>query len=128
MLNTQDGVLHQLLSLLDAFPEGMIAITVYCVGVFLVLLSWYLITKPYSAFCTITTLILFACLVTPTVSEGSNALLSPAICGLLFGILTQDHNLIFLNAAAILYVIGLGLLAGYFWLKFLEQKHNTSSK
>lgn len=120
MLNT-DGILHQLLSLLDAFPEGMIAITVYCVGVLFVLLSWYFVSKTYTSFCAITTLILFSCLVTPTVSEGSNALLSPAICGLLFGILTKDHNLIFLNASAILYVIGLGLLAGYFWLKFLQK-------
>lgn len=122
MLNTQTGFLHKLLSLLDEFPEGAIAISVYCGGAFIVLLCWYLITKPYSKFCAVSSLVLFALLVTPTVSEGNNAALSPAILGLLFGILTKEHSLIWFNAAAIVFVFGLGLLCGFFIIKFLKAR------
>ncbi|MBF7682742.1 hypothetical protein I2F27_05255 [Acinetobacter sp. B5B] len=118
MLNTQTGVLHQWLSVLDQFPEGAIAISVYCGGTLIVLLSWYFITKPYSKFCAISCLVLFSLLVTPTVSEGNNAALSPAIFGLLFGVLTKEHSLIWFNAAAIVFVMGLGLLCGFFIMKF----------
>lgn len=122
MLNTETGVLHQLLSVLDQFPEGAIAISVYCGGAFIVLLSWYFITKPYSKFCAVSSLVLFALLVTPTVSEGNNAGLSPAIFGLLFGVVTKDHSLIWFNAAAIVFVIGLGLLSGFCIMKFLRAR------
>ncbi|WP_419761472.1 hypothetical protein [Acinetobacter nectaris] len=116
------GILHQVLSLLDVFPEEMIAISVYGIGAFLILLCWYLITKPYSRFCSISTLILFAFFFTPTVSEGTNALLSPAIFGLLFGVVTKDQALMWINLASILFVIGLGFIVGFFLLKFLEKR------
>ncbi|MCF8998695.1 hypothetical protein JK152_00400 [Acinetobacter nectaris] len=116
------GILHQVLSLLDVFPEEMIAISVYGIGAFLILLCWYLITKPYSRFCSISTLILFAFFFTPTVSEGTNALLSPAIFGLLFGVVTKDQALMWVNLASILFVIGLGFIVGFFLLKFLEKR------
>lgn len=122
MLNTETGVLHQLFSVLDGFPEGMIAISVYCIGSILVLFCWYFITKPYSKFCAVSSLVLFALLATPTVSEGSNAAIAPAILGLLFGILTKEHSLIWFNAASICFVIGLGLLCGFFLMKFSRSR------
>lgn len=121
--NENIGILHQVLSVLDVFPEETIAIAVYGIGAFIILLCWYLMTKPYSKFCSISTLVLFACFFTPTISEGTNALLSPAIFGLLFGVVTKDQALIWVNSASILFVVGLGLVVGFFLLKFLQNKN-----
>lgn len=126
VLNTDTGVLHQILSYLDIFPEGSIAIVTYIGGVILTLLAWYFITKPYPKFCAISTLVLFAIIATPTVSEGSNAALAPAICAVLFGTLTHDHALVVLNLACMLFVVGLGLLVAYCWNKFILQRKNAT--
>ncbi len=39
-------------------------------------------------------IIVFAILLTPTVSEGTNASIAPAIFGLIFGVLTKDQALV----------------------------------
>lgn len=121
VLNTDTGILHEVLSYLDIFPEGSIAIGAYVGGVVFTLLAWYWITKPYPRFCAISSLILFALIATPTVSEGSNAAIAPAICAVLFGTLTHDYGLALINLACMLFVVGLGLVVGYFWIKFLNR-------
>ena len=69
-------------ALLDSIPEDSIAITVYLLGSVIALLCWYgvmkRIPKPFGG---IGWLLAFAVLLTPTVSEGTNASVAPAIFG-----------------------------------------------
>ena len=115
--------MNSFLSLLDSIPEDGIAVTVYLLGSVIMLWAWYGVAKrlpkPLGG---ITWIVGFAILLTPTVSEGNNASLAPAIFGLLFGILTKEKALIWSNAALLLFVIGLGLLVGYLWLKYSSSK------
>lgn len=114
---------NSFLSLFDAIPEDTLAITVYVGGTIIALLCWYGIARRLpSPFGGITWIILFACLATPTVSEGQNAELAPAIIGLLFGVLTKEQLLIWTNFAAILFVAGIGFLVGYCWSKYKESR------
>lgn len=115
---------------LDSIPETAIAVSIYLLGSAIILWCWYQIAKrlpnPLGG---ITWIVLFAILLTPTVSEGSNAALAPAIFGLLFGVLTKEMPLVWANLSAILFVIGLGLLIGYFWSKYrLKQSTYTAKK
>ncbi|MEB3752945.1 hypothetical protein [Acinetobacter sp. MD2(2019)] len=112
-------------SVLDNFREDTLAVSVYVIGATIVLLAWYFMTKPYPKFCFVSTLIAFACIVTPTVSEGTNASLAPAIFGLLFGVLTHDKQLIQLNLGSILFVIGLGCVVGFCWSKWNKRASVT---
>ncbi|MFT4022055.1 MAG: hypothetical protein QM666_11120 [Acinetobacter sp.] len=122
MHNADVGIFQQFLSLLDDFPEDIIAISVYIIGALVVMISWYFITRAHPRFCAFTSLILFAGIATPTVSEGTNASISPAIFGLLFGVLTHEDALIWINLGLILFVIGIGCLVGFLWSKFFSQK------
>lgn len=119
---------YSFLSLFDAIPEHGLAITVYVGGTIIALLCWYSIARrlprPLGG---ITWIILFACLATPTVSEGQNAELAPAIIGLIFGILTKEQHLIWSNLALILFVAGMGFLVGYFWSKYKENRSQLTS-
>ncbi|EMS5143324.1 hypothetical protein WJR07_000705 [Acinetobacter baumannii] len=117
MREDQAGILNQLLSSLDAIPEEIIALTAYGVGAIIALWCWWRL---------ISWLVVFAILVTPTVSEGPNASVAPAIFGLLFGVLTKDSPLIWSNLSLILFVIGLGLVIGYCWSKYITNKSMRS--
>lgn len=116
------SILNQLLSYLEIFPEGTVAIGTYVLGVLVILTAWYFMTKPYPKICAVSTLVLFAIMATPTVSEGTNAAIAPAICAVLFGTLTHDYQLVFINLASMLFVIGLGLLVGFCWIKFISNR------
>ncbi|MEB6565534.1 hypothetical protein MXL26_09250 [Acinetobacter towneri] len=122
--------MNSVMTALASIPETAIAIAVYLLGSTIILWCWYAIAKrlpnPLGG---ITWIMLFAILLTPTVSEGSNAALAPAIFGLLFGVLTKEMPLVWANLSAILFVIGLGLLIGYFWSKYrLKQSTYTAKK
>ncbi len=110
-------------AVMDSIPEDLIAILVYVVGSIIALLCWYGVTKripkPVGGLLWI---IMFAILLTPTVSEGPNSSVAPAIFGLLFGILTKDQPLIWINASLILFVIGVGALLGYCWSNYRVNK------
>lgn len=111
--------MNSLWAVLDSIPEDSIAITVYLLGSLIVLACWYAVAKrlpkPAGG---ISWVVVFAVLLTPTVSEGSNASIAPAIFGMLFGMLTKDQPLVWLNLSLILFVIGIGLVIGYFWSKY----------
>ena len=115
--------MNSFLSLLDSIPEDSIAVTVYLLGSLIILWSWYAIAKrlpqPLGG---ISWIVGFAILLTPTVSEGNNASVAPAIFGLIFGILTKETALVWSNASLILFVIGLGLVVGYLWSKYSTRK------
>ena len=115
--------MNSFLSLLDSIPEDSIAVTVYILGSIIILWAWYAIAKrlpkPLGG---ITWIIGFAILLTPTVSEGNNASIAPAIFGLLFGVLTKETALVWSNASLILFVIGLGLVIGYLWSRYTANK------
>lgn len=115
--------MNSFFSLLDSIPEDSIAVTVYLVGSLIILWAWYAIAKrlpkPLGG---MTWLIGFAILLTPTVSEGNNAAIAPAIFGLLFGVLTKEKTLIWSNASLILFVLGVGLVIGALWSKYTANK------
>ena len=115
--------MNSLLSLLDSIPEDSIAVTVYLLGSMIMLWAWYGVAKrlpkPLGG---ITWIVGFAILLTPTVSEGNNASIAPAIFGWVFWILTKEKDLVWFNAALILFVIGLGLLVGYLWSQYSAKK------
>ncbi|MFH7804120.1 MULTISPECIES: hypothetical protein [unclassified Acinetobacter] len=115
--------MNSFFSLLDSIPEDSIAVTVYLLGSVIILWAWYVIAKrlpkPLGG---MTWLIGFAILLTPTVSEGNNAAIAPAFFGLLFGLLTKEKALVWTNASLILFVIGLGLIIGALWSKYMANK------
>lgn len=121
--------MNSMMTGLDSIPETAIAVSIYLLGSAIILWCWYEIAKrlpnPLGG---ITWIVLFAILLTPTVSEGSNAALAPAIFGLLFGVLTKEMPLVWSNLSAILFVIGLGLLVGYFWSKYRYKQSTYKAK
>ena len=125
--------MNSLWAVLDSIPEDSIAITVYLLGSLIILASWYSIAKRLpKLFGSISWIIIFAVLLTPTVSEGSNASIAPAIFGLLFGVLTKDQALVWANLSLILFVLGICMVLGYLWSKYTANKapnvvHNKTS-
>ncbi len=115
--------------LFSTSSEYLIAIMVYLGGSAIILWCWYWIVqrlpKPWGG---MAWLICFAILLTPTVSEGNNAALAPAIFGLIFGVLTKETALVWSNLANILMVIGVGVVAGYFAYKYLANQSKTEQK
>ncbi|ETR94983.1 putative membrane protein [Acinetobacter lactucae] len=119
--------MNQLFSFLDVIPEGVIALTAYGIGAIIALWCWWrLMRRLPTTLGAISWLVVFAILVTPTVSEGPNASVAPAIFGLLFGVLTKDSPLIWSNLSLILFVVGLGLVIGYCWSKYSTNKNMRS--
>ena len=112
-------------AVLDSIPEQSIAVAVYLLGSLIALWCWYGVTKrlpkPLGGFLWI---LGFAILLTPTVSEGPNASIAPAIFGLLLGVLTKEQALIWINASLILFVIGIGSVIGYCWSTYVLNKGN----
>lgn len=123
MLETLTAIWSNILSVLDQFPEENVAIIVYVTGTLIALWCWYrLMSRLPNPVGAILWIIVFAILVTPTISEGPNSALAPAVFGLIFGILTKEHILIWSNLSLILFVIGVGLLVGFCWSKYSANK------
>ena len=128
VLEQLSGIWANFLGLFDSIPEDNIAVTVYVLGTQIILWCWYSIVKRLpSPFGGITWIIVFAVLATPTISEGPNSEIAPAIFGLLFGILTKDAPLIWSNLALITFVIGIALVIGYFWSNYKANKNVKQS-
>lgn len=123
VLETLTAIWSHILSVLDQFPEENVATIVYVTGTLIALWCWYrLMTRLPNPIGGVLWIVVFAILVTPTVSEGPNSELAPAIFGLLFGVLTKEQSLIWANASLILFVIGVGLLIGFCWSKYTINK------
>ena len=123
MLEQLSAIWSGLISSLDSVPEDSIAVTVYVIGTVIVLWCWYAVAKRLpNLIGGISWIVLFAILATPTVSDGANAEIAPAIFGLLFGILTKEQALVWSNASLILLVTGIGLVMGYLWSKYRINK------
>ncbi len=128
VLEQLSGIWANFLGLFDALPEDSIAVSVYVLGTLIILWCWYGIAKRLPPLLGgITWIIVFAVLATPTISEGPNSEIAPAIFGLLFGILTKDTPLIWSNLALISFVIGIGLVIGYFWSNYKANKKQQQS-
>lgn len=128
VLEQLSGIWSNFLHLFDSIPEDNIAISVYVLGTVLILWCWYSIAKRLpSPLGGITWIIVFAIIATPTISEGPNSEVAPAIFGLLFGILTKDSPLIWSNLALIVFVIGVGLIVGFCWSKYKANKSTKQS-
>lgn len=114
---------NNFLDLFDAIPEESIAVTVYILGAIIIMWCWTSIMRRLpKTLGGILWVVLFALIATPTISEGPNSELAPASFGLLFGILTKDSVLIWSNLSLILFVIGLGLMLGYWGSKYMAAK------
>ena len=115
--------MDSILSALDSIPENSIAITVYLLGSIIVLACWYGVAiRLPKLIGGLSWIIIFALLLTPTISDGSNASIAPAFVGVLFGILTKDTPLVWSNLSLILFVIGIGSLIGFLWNKYSTNK------
>ena len=114
-------------AVLDSIPDQSIAFAVYLLGSLIALACWYGVTKRMPKQWAVLWLLAFAVLLTPTVSEGSNASVAPAIFGLLFGILTKEYELVWINASLILFVIGIGSVIGYCWSTYASSKTGLGS-
>ncbi|HQV24476.1 MAG TPA: hypothetical protein PLR79_05050 [Acinetobacter sp.] len=123
MLETLTTLWSHILSVFDQFPEENVAVIVYVTGAIIALWCWYrLMSRMPHPVGGILWIIVFAILVTPTVSEGPNSELAPAIFGLIFGLLTKEYMLVWSNLSLILFVIGMGLLVGFCWSKYMANK------
>ena len=95
MLETLTAIWSNILSVLDQFPEENVAIIVYVTGTLIALWCWYrLMSRLPNPVGGILWIIVFAILATPTISEGPNSALAPAVFGLIFGILTKKQKII----------------------------------
>ena len=129
MLETLTSFWSHILSVLDQFPEEYVAIIVYVTGAMIALWCWYrLMSRLPNPIGGILWIVVFAILVTPTISEGPNSALAPAVFGLIFGLVTQEQFLIWTNLSLILFVVGIGLLVGFCWSKYTEHKAEHSAK
>lgn len=103
-------------SLFEGVPEYPLAVTVYVGGSILALLIWLRVVRlfphPVGA---MSWVVLFALLFAPTVTDGDNAQLAPAVIGLMFGVITKDQSLMLKSALPILFVIGLGFVLGFLY-------------
>lgn len=100
--------------LFSGIPEGLIAVVVYVGGTLLALWAGYnVVRRMPKLLAIILWTLLFALLVTPTVSEGQNAGIAPALIGMVFGMLIKDKNLILYNGLSMLLVWGISLLVAY---------------
>lgn len=110
-----------LFAFLDNIPEYYLAIAIYLGGSLFVLWLWYFIARalprPIGG---MSWVFLFAVLLSPTITEGTNAKIAPAIVGLMFGFLTDEKHLIWSNLVPILFVSALGFFLGYLWNKYQE--------
>lgn len=61
-----------------------------------------------------------ALLATPTISEGENAGIAPALIGVIFGVLTGEKHLITNNLMLILLVMSIGFVVQFCWIKYKE--------
>jgi hypothetical protein len=122
-------MMESLWAALNSIPEDSIAITVYLVGSLIALSCWYSIArrlpKPIGG---ITWLFMFAVLLTPTVSAGTNAAIAPAVFALIFGVLTKDSALVGLNVTYIAVVLGLGFVVGFLWNKYKAKSSQQNSQ
>lgn len=112
------------LSVFDGVPEYEIAIGVYIFGALFVLFGWSMVIgKPLpKIFRHSGTIFIFALFFTPTISEGVNATIAPAIFGLLFGLITKEMYLFWVNLASMILVIGLGFIVMYCYQYFTDRQ------
>ena len=103
-------------SLFEGVPEYPLAVSVYIGGSVLALLIWLRVVRmlphPVGA---MRWVVMFAVLFAPTVTEGENAQLAPAVIGLMFGVITKDQSLMLKSALPILLMIGLGFVLGFLY-------------
>lgn len=107
-------------------PEYPMAIAIYLLGSALLLWLWAAfarsLPRPVGG---MSWVIVLAILATPTVTEGENGALAPAVVGLLLGVVTKNTPLILSSVLPMLFVVGLGFVIG-FLLERLRH-HNTPS-
>lgn len=100
--------------LFDGVPEYTLAISVYLGGTALVLWLWWTVARRLPrTIGGMSWIILLAILCTPTVTEGPNGQIAPAVIGLLFGLVVKDSVLFFSNLLPMLLVIAVGFLIGF---------------
>lgn len=112
-------------SLFDGIPEYSFAVGFYLLGSLFMLWGWSSISKPLPRTLRISFgIFMFAVLLTPTVSEGTNAKIAPAIFGMIFGLLTKEMNLVWVNLASIVFVMAVGCLLMYCYSYYVNYRNS----
>lgn len=105
-------------------PEYPLAVTVYVGGSLLVLWLWSIVARAMPrTIGEMSWVLLLSILATPTVTEGPNGQIAPAVVGLMFGVITKDVPLILHSALPMLFVFGIGCLVCF----VLERMHGHTS-
>ncbi len=100
--------------LFDGVPEYTLAISIYLGGTILVLWLWWTVARRLPrTLGGMSWIVLLAILCTPTVTEGPNGQIAPAVIGLLFGVVIKDSMLFFSSLLPMLLVIAVGFLIGF---------------
>ncbi len=108
---------------MDSGAEYWLAVTVYLVGSVIALWLWRQVMRPLPhPFGGMGWLIVFALLFSPTVTEGANGQIAPAVIGLLFGLISKNKELILSSLLPILLVLGLGFLVGFLVQRLRQQR------
>jgi len=108
---------------MDSASEYWLAVFVYLAGSGIALWLWRQVMRPLPhPFGGMGWMMVFALLLAPTVTEGENGQIAPAVIGLLFGIISHDKELILSSLLPILLVMGLGFLVGFLIQRLRQQR------
>ena len=102
--------------LVSGVPADKLPILAYIGFSILALLLWAVVVRVLpKTLAGLSWIILFAILLTPTTSIGTDPQMAPAAAGIVYGILMKDQNIIFGSLLPILVVITVGCILGFFW-------------
>lgn len=127
-LNFLISIWSAFFSLFDGIPEYGFAVVFYLLGSIFMLWGWTSLSKPLPRTLRLSVgIFMFAVLLTPTVSEGTNAALAPAVFGMIFGLLTKEMHLVWVNIASIVFVMAICSLLIYCYSYYVNYRERNAS-
>jgi len=94
--------------------EYWIAVLVYLGGSGIALWLWHEVVRPIPRpLAGMSWMMLFALLLSPTVTEGPNGQIAPAVIGLLFGMISKNKMMILSSLLPMFIVMAVGFLVGF---------------
>ncbi len=99
---------------MSSVAEYWLAVTVYVLGSILALWLWHKVVRPLPRpLGGMSWMMVFAILMSPTVTDGPNGQIAPAVIGLLFGVISKNKELILSSLLPMLLVLGCGFIVGF---------------
>lgn len=102
--------------LVSGVPPDKLPMLAYIGFSILALLLWTLVARMLPrTLAGLSWIILFAILLTPTTSIGTDPQIAPAAVGIVYGILMKDNGIVLNSLLPILVVITVGCILGFLW-------------